>query len=399
MRIAIVLLLISLLVSSVSAQTIEIEQGTAEFQTVDAPVPLLRVSGQMSSALSPVTLEFSIRDAVSGVDSWSETTELILDSNGRFSVLLGKHSAQGIPADAFSGETAQVLVCRRTDGTQIASWALLPTAYAFASGDARRLGGRPASEYVLASSLQGTSETYSPATYTTSDGDTSAVFGQAISLNGTAAAVRGSSLSTSGTGMLAEASSTSGLTVGLHAKVSSQDGIAAVLSAPEGGNFLLGVAGGNRFRIDASGRGYFNNGVLIGGADWAELIDAKATYEPGDVLVIDRSSKRTVALSTEAYSTRVAGIYSTRPGVVASNVGVDVDESKKVPLAITGIVQCKVTAENGAIRPGDILVTSSTPGHAMKGRDASRLHGAIVGKALEALSGEIGLIEVLITLN
>ncbi len=35
-------------------------------------------------------------------------------------------------------------------------------------------------------------------------------------------------------------------------------------------------------------------------------------------------------------------------------------------LALTGRVPVKITGENGAIEPGDLLTTSSTPGHAMK---------------------------------
>jgi hypothetical protein len=48
---------------------------------------------------------------------------------------------------------------------------------------------------------------------------------------------------------------------------------------------------------------------------------------------------------------------------------------------------------------GDLLVTSSRPGYAMKGTDRSRLVGAIVGKALEPLSSGSGIIRVLVTLQ
>ncbi len=41
----------------------------------------------------------------------------------------------------------------------------------------------------------------------------------------------------------------------------------------------------------------------------------------------------------------------------------------EIPLAIVGIVPCKVSAENGPIEVGDLLVTSATPAHAMKGTD------------------------------
>jgi hypothetical protein len=68
-------------------------------------------------------------------------------------------------------------------------------------------------------------------------------------------------------------------------------------------------------------------------------------------------------------------------------------------VAIVGIVPCKVTNENGPIARGDLLVTSSTPGYAMRGSDKSMLPGAIVGKALQPFSGVKGKIEVLVTLR
>src|SRR5258708_35685697 len=96
----------------------------------------------------------------------------------------------------------------------------------------------------------------------------------------------------------------------------------------------------------------------------------------------------------------VAGIYSTKPGVVASQPRVDEAlPNNEVPLAVIGIVPCKVTAENGPIAAGDLLVTSSMPGHAMKGTDRARMLGTVVGKALEPLREGTGLIQVLVTLQ
>ena len=124
-------------------------------------------------------------------------------------------------------------------------------------------------------------------------------------------------------------------------------------------------------------------------------------YEPGDVLEIDANADRHLALSHHAYATLVAGIYSTKPGVLATPHNMDDHSAKstEVPLAVIGIVPCKVTAENGAIDRGDLLVTSSRPGYAMKGTDRSRLVGAVVGKALQPLAADTGMIEVLITLQ
>ena len=63
------------------------------------------------------------------------------------------------------------------------------------------------------------------------------------------------------------------------------------------------------------------------------------------------------------------------------------------------LFRSKVTAENGPIQIGDLLVSSSIPGHAMKGTDRNRMLGAVVGKALEPLSQDTGIIQVLVTLQ
>jgi hypothetical protein len=170
------------------------------------------------------------------------------------------------------------------------------------------------------------------------------------------------------------------------------------------GNIIVGQSNGqNRFRVDASGRGYFNNGTQVGGADFAESVAAegsKGDYEPGDVLVIDIEGRRRVARTAIPYSTGVAGIYSTRPGVLANPYAIDDPRlASELPLAVVGIVPCKVSAENGEIRPGDLLVSASIPGYAMKGTDRTRMLGAIVGKALEPLHGGVGVIQVLVTLQ
>jgi hypothetical protein len=66
---------------------------------------------------------------------------------------------------------------------------------------------------------------------------------------------------------------------------------------------------------------------------------------------------------------------------------------------IQALVPCKVTAKNEPVVAGDLLVTSSTPGHAMKGTDHGRMLGAVVGKALEPLRKGTCVIQVLVTLQ
>ena len=174
-----------------------------------------------------------------------------------------------------------------------------------------------------------------------------------------------------------------------------------------------------RHRLEANGDVYADGGFFPGGADFAELVpvtDGAASVEAGDVMVIDARGGFAKALSPR--STLVAGIYSTKPGVLASQHDWDALEAEygglnadgsgataydiaasldEVPLAVVGIVPCKVSTENGVIRAGDLLVTSGTPGHAM--RDDDPRNGTIVGKALESCDGATGVIRVLVTLQ
>ena len=168
-------------------------------------------------------------------------------------------------------------------------------------------------------------------------------------------------------------------------------------------NLIVGQAAGtNRFRVSGTGA-VFGASYTIGGADFAEQIEPAGdldAYGPGDVLVISADRNRTVARAHTPYATGVIGVYSTEPGIVASPYPIDDPRREgKLPVAMIGIVPCKVSAENGPIARGDLLVTSSTPGHAMKGTDRAQMTGAIVGKALEPLVSGTGVILIAVTLQ
>jgi hypothetical protein len=157
-----------------------------------------------------------------------------------------------------------------------------------------------------------------------------------------------------------------------------------------------------RFHIDA-------NGTYTTGSDFAEAFEAsggKALYEPGDVVVLSENNPKAIEKSNIPYDTRVAGIYSTRPGVLgADKDGVTRMDENDIPVAIVGIVPTKVTDENGPIQSGDLLTTSSLPGHAMKASpiviNGIKIYptGALVGKALDQLASGQGIIKVLVTIK
>jgi len=206
-----------------------------------------------------------------------------------------------------------------------------------------------------------------------------------------------------GIGVLGRAWSTTGFGIGVRGEALTPDGTAGLFDSQAGGNILVGVSlGSEKFRVDGTGAVYASS-YNIGGADLAESILVKgkrAEYSPGDLLVIDPTANRRLAVASQPYSRLVAGIYSTQPGLLASTRKVsEPTPLNEVPLAVVGIVPCKASAENGAIKVGDLLVTSSTAGYAMKGTERKRMLGAVVGKALEPLKNGKGKIQVLVTLQ
>lgn len=166
------------------------------------------------------------------------------------------------------------------------------------------------------------------------------------------------------------------------------------------GNVKISGSGASLSFPDGTTQSTAWNGTL-GGGDYAESVDVsgdRKKYEPGDVLVIDPSAKGKFVKSTEPYSTSVMGIYSTKPGLTGRRQ-LTTKSQDEIPMAMMGIVPTKVSTENGPILPGDLLVTSSTPGYAMKGTDRGRMVGALIGKALEGLDSGTGVIEVGVALQ
>ena len=104
---------------------------------------------------------------------------------------------------------------------------------------------------------------------------------------------------------------------GLYGRSSIGSGI---LASTDSGDIFLGVTGPSethQARIDATGKGFFNGGTQVGGADYAESMAANGhgSLEPGDVLVIDPQHENAVRISREANTLLVAGVYSTQPSI------------------------------------------------------------------------------------
>ena len=166
----------------------------------------------------------------------------------------------------------------------------------------------------------------------------------------------------------------------------------------------LSVAG----TIAASGglnvNGTTRTSVLeITGGDLAEsfAITRRAPIQPGMVVVIDPANPGQLRMADHPYDRGVAGIIAgangIKSGVTLSSGPTSAEKTQ--PVALTGRVYAWADATLNPIRPGDLLTTANTPGHAMKVTNYARAQGAVLGKAMSALSKGKGLVLVLVSLQ
>jgi hypothetical protein len=184
------------------------------------------------------------------------------------------------------------------------------------------------------------------------------------------------------------------------------------------------------FRVDEDGNLYLRGSLRPSSLDLAEYHPVAEPVEPGDVLVADRKVPGRLLRSAFADDRAVVGVVSTAPGIelgrsiqrvapLEPDLAAIVEEARDLgdgeleelawkelerrfqethaAIALAGTVLCKVDADHGAIEIGDLLVTSPTPGHAMRSDDPTP--GTVIGKALEALPEGTGLIRVLAMLR
>jgi hypothetical protein len=182
-----------------------------------------------------------------------------------------------------------------------------------------------------------------------------------------------------------------------------------VLGISEAGG--AGVIGESASGVGVHGKGgrlagFFEGDVEVTGdirlanADCAEDFDVSGVdkVEPGTVMVL--GNEGALSESQCAYDKRVAGVISGagtyKPGIVLDKKQT---RGNRQPVALMGKVFCKVDATFGAIEVGDLLTTSTTPGHAMKTSDPFKAFGAVIGKALRPLTEGQGFIPILIALQ
>jgi hypothetical protein len=154
-----------LLVSVTSAQqtaTTSQQTATSAQQTSTTSVPnLIRYSGTLKDAQGAATssstavgVSFSIyKQQDGGAAVWMETQNVIPDSNGQYSVVLGSTTAAGLPDDLFSQQEQRWLGVQVQGQAEQARVLMVSVPYAFKAHEAETLAGKSISDFVLAKDL------------------------------------------------------------------------------------------------------------------------------------------------------------------------------------------------------------------------------------------------------
>ena len=161
---------------------------------------------------------------------------------------------------------------------------------------------------------------------------------------------------------------------------------------------------GNGEALLVRGKADFNGAVTLANsvrdnqypANIVEMfeVDEQEYISSGDLLVISEKGRSLLSRARGKYSRSVVGVVSGNPTLIINNAGT---EQKVYPVALAGKALCKVDAREKPIRPGDLIVTSDTPGCGMRGEiDSFQKIGTVIGKALEGMEDGLGTIAIFI---
>ena len=162
------------------------------------------------------------------------------------------------------------------------------------------------------------------------------------------------------------------------------------LNTRGGAEVVIGNAE-SRSGVEVFGALFTDPGAPGGGAV-ASAFRGDDELVEGDVVRVNDGDPSRVSRASRPGDRSVIGVVCTRPAVLLGGPL----RTGFVAVAVQGVSPVRVDATASAIRPGDLLVAGSHPGHAVAVTDPAASAGAIIGKALEGLETGRGVVRALI---
>ena len=131
------------------------QQSSSTTETAQVPL-VIRFSGRLRDVdekqlVGLTGLTFSLyTEQAGGAPLWTESQNVMLDSQGRFTVLLGSSAPNGLPIDLFASREAHWLGITADDGIERPRTLLVSVPYALEAANAETFGGRRPEEFVSA---------------------------------------------------------------------------------------------------------------------------------------------------------------------------------------------------------------------------------------------------------
>ena len=219
-----------------------------------------------------------------------------------------------------------------------------------------------------------------------------AISGASASVSGgvTAASVAGGTItgsSTSVTGSQTAASTVGGIITGSSTSVTGNvtgSGLVGNVYT----NSIINTGSNSTGNIGSSST-YFNTVFATATtalyADLAEKYTADAEYAPGTIVSFGGIAEITISL-TDA-DPLIAGVVSTNPAYLMNS---GLTDTHTVAVALTGRVPCRV---QGPVTRGAMMVSA---GNGRARAESAPAMGTVIGKAVEAFTGDIGTIEIVV---